>query len=261
MKEALIGISDNFKSFLGGGPDGWFLWGCFCAALLVCFFKGKDTRQKIGTVSVLGLLVIFNPLFYQVVGTRFLSGVYWRLFWILPVTIACGVMFTELISIIRKYWVRLLALAVLCLVIGKAGTRVINGETYTAAENRYQIPQEAVEVSELILEANEGFESMAVVPDELTCYIRQYTSKIRLAYGRNLWGFISSPTAEQVALYELVTSGNPDPKDLHKELTAQGCNYIVFNTEKQELPSNLEANGFSLCGETGQYRLYRVGES
>lgn len=258
MKEALIGVYDNFKSFLGTGPDGWFLWGCFCAALLVCFLKGRDTRQKIGTVSVLGLLVILNPVFYQVIGTRFLSGVYWRLFWILPVTIACGVMFTELVSKIGTYWVRFLVLAALCLVIGKLGTRVINGDTYTAAENPYQIPQEAVEVSELILKENEGHASMAVVPDELTCYIRQYTSKINLAYGRNLWGFISSPTAEQVALYELVTSGNPDPKDLYRELAARGCHYIVFNTEKQELPVHLEEHGFSLCGETGVYEVYRV---
>ncbi len=216
------------------------MWGCFCVALIICFFLGKDRRKKLFTVSVLGCVVIINPVVYKLVGTRFLSGVYWRLFWALPIVIVVAVVLTEFTGKVKKEWLRVIAVGVLCLVIAVTGKSVINRGTYTLAENDYQIPQEAIDVSDVVLEASGGNHTTIIVPDELVCYIRQYTGKIALAYGRNIWGFINNAVDWQYELYDLMNAEQIDYAALRDTAYAYDCRYIVFNAEQRELPENME---------------------
>ena len=91
MAADFYSILDNFKNFIGG-RTGLLHWVLFCAAVVAIFFLGKKYKEEKQAVrflvwpSVLVLLFIFNPLFYRYVGSRFFAGVYWRLFWMLPIS-------------------------------------------------------------------------------------------------------------------------------------------------------------------------------
>ena len=99
---------------------------------------------------------------------------------------------------------------------------------------------------------------MVIVPDELVCYIRQYTSHISLFYGRNIWGFMNNPTAEQLELYQLLHEENRDYQAIHDQAKAYGCHYIVFNPEAVPLPDDMETYG-SECGPASDLQFGVTG--
>ena len=257
MKESVANVIINFKSFIG---NGWLMWICFCIALIICFFLGKEKRKKIVTVSIILCVIIINPVVYRLIGDRFLSGVYWRLFWTLPIVTAIAVVLTELTARVRWEWLRAVAVAALCLVIALTGRSVINHGTYMRAENDYQIPQAAIDVSDIVLEAAEGADVQIVAPDDLVCYIRQYTTKIKLAYGRDSWGFINTPQSWQMEIYDLMHSEEMDYRLLRETAYGYETRYIVFDTKLRNLPENMSELGFKPVGTTGQYSVYALEE-
>lgn len=254
MREAWMKVIENFNSFIGSG---WLVWVCFCAALIVCLIRGKE-RRKLFTFCAVAMAFLFNPVVYEVIGEHFMSGVYWRLFWILPVVATIALVLTDAVGLISKRLLRLVAVGVLCIVIAKTGFFFFNGETYCKPENDYQIPQVAIDVCDEILTLTNGGDCMVIVPDELVCYIRQYTSHISLFYGRNIWGFMNNPTAEQLELYQLLHEENRDYQAIHDQAKAYGCHYIVFNPEAVPLPDDMEAYGFVLAASADRYLIYSL---
>lgn len=255
MKESWASVVANFKSFIGSG---WLMWGCFCGALLVCFFLGKDRRKKLFTVSLVLCITIINPIVYYFIGNRFMSGVYWRLFWTLPLVVTVAVALTELTGKLKNEWIRFFTVGALCLTILLTGKSVINRGTYVSAENDYQIPQAAIDVSDIVLEASGGNPTMMIVPDELVCYIRQYTGQIALAYGRNIWGFINDAVDWQMDLYNQMNAENIDYERLRESAYACGCRYIAFNSRQRELPKDMESYGYRFIDSAGEYMVYAL---
>lgn len=258
MKESIVSVIANFKSFIG---TGWLMWACFCIALLVCFFLGKEKRKKLFTVSLILCLLILNPLVYKLVGDRFLSGVYWRLFWTLPIVVVCAVVLTELAGRIKKDALRFVAVVILSLMVACLGKSVINRGTYTVAENAYQIPQAAIDVADIILDDSETTPVLVIAPDDLVCYIRQYTAAIQLAYGRDMWGFINTPKDWEVELYQLMHAEQIDFRSLSKKALEYGCSYVVFDENLINLPENLEKWGYTFVNATEHYRIYALEET
>ena len=111
MAADFYSILDNFKNFIGG-RTGLLHWVLFCAAVVAIFFLGKKYKEEKQAVrflvwpSVLVLLFIFNPLFYRYVGSRFFAGVYWRLFWMLPISFSVAYVIVWLICRWKKQAVR-----------------------------------------------------------------------------------------------------------------------------------------------------------
>lgn len=222
------------------------------------FLLGKEKRKKLFTVSLLLCVLIINPVVYWLIGNRFMSGVYWRLFWALPIVVTVAVVLTELTGRLKREWLRFGTVGVLCLVILLTGKSVINHGTYVVPENDYQLPQAAIDVSEIVTEASEGNLTMAIVPDELVCYIRQYTGKIGLAYGRNIWGFMNNPEDWQLELYNRMNEETIDYAALRDAAYAYDCRYIVFNSEQRELPENMESYGYRFVGSAEPYMVYAL---
>lgn len=253
MKEAWSYVVTNLRSYIG---DDWILWGCFCLALIVCFFLGDDNRKKVCYVGVLACVVVINPIVYFLIGQKFLSGVYWRLFWVIPVVITIAVVLTELVMHIKKEMLRIVIAFIICIVIAKVGVCVFRGGTYQVAENEYQIPQSAVSISDIILEHSEGQNVKVVVPNEMVTFVRQYTSKVQLLYGRNIWGFINTATVEQREVYEAMNAEELDLEMLFEKAVYLGGNYIVFNINERKLPDDMETYGYQYIGEYENYEVY-----
>lgn len=255
MKETWFHILDDFKDYIG---NGWFVWACFLVALVFCLVKGNDRRKRLFTFSAVAIVILFNPLVYKVVGEKFMSGVYWRLFWVIPTVITLGITLTDLAAKVKMNLLRLIAVGVLCIVIAKTGTFFFNGDTYCVPENDYEIPQVAIDVSDEIQRITEGGYSTVIVPNELLCYIRQYTTNIALCYGRNIWGYMNNPSEQQMELYNLMNAEQIDYQALHDGAKGYGCDFIVFNSDVRQIPDKMESYGYTLKGSTGCYLIYSL---
>ena len=97
-----------------------------------------------------------------------------------------------------------------------------------------------------------------IVPNELLCYIRQYTANIALCYGRNIWGYMNNPSEQQVQLYNLMNAEQIDYQALHDGAKGYGCDFIVFNSDVRQIPDEMESFGYTLKGSTGCYLIYSL---
>lgn len=248
-------VWDNFKNFIGGRA-GILHWVFFCAALLYCMFAGKKERRLLGWPAIFVLFFFFNPFFYRYVGTKFLSGVYWRLMWMVPVAFITSYALVDVIYRFRKQALRILVglLAVLCIIV--TGERIYHSGTFTKAENLYKIPQAAIDVGDVMAGAGIDWKVRAVVPNELLCYIRQYRCDIGLFYGRNAGGFISEIGEDEKRVYDEMCKEEPDIEVVTGLCRKNEVIFLCFNTKTQRVPKDLEDYGYLYYKEVGVYDIY-----
>lgn len=265
MAADFYSILDNFKNFIGG-RTGLLHWVLFCAAVVAIFFLGKKYKEEKQAVrflvwsSVLVLLFIFNPLFYRYVGSRFFAGVYWRLFWMLPISFSVAYVIVWLICRWKKQAVRVAVFVAALVTIMVSGQRIYSETTFTEAENEYKLPQAAIDVADIIGNSGYSWKVKAVVPDELFCYIRQYRCDIGLFYGRNVGGFISGIGEDEDAMHQQMCQEKPDMEVVTEIAKRNGLVFLCFNREEKELPDNMTPYGYHYYMETGDYIIYIRGE-
>lgn len=256
MRDLWTQIMDNFQSYIGTGIG---MWMCFLVANAVCFFLSIEWRKKLFTITCLLMFVVFNPLVYWIVGTRFLSGIYWRLFWVFPTTMAIAAVLTELASRIGKRGIQLIVVGAMCLFIAKMGTSVINTETYSKPSNDYQLPQYVIDVANRILMDTDGRETRIVASDAINFYIRQYTAKISLGYGRDIYGYISAVSDWEQELYNLMCAEEIDFDRLYEVAKTCDCSYIVFDNSFQKLPQDMKLLGYEFVDQVdNRYLIYSL---
>jgi hypothetical protein len=260
METGMTAVIDNFISYIGTGWMGWMFWGLYCLALIICLVTDRDNSGRLVSVSLILAVVVFNPIFYTYVGDRFLSGVYWRLFWVFPLVITIACVATQLISRFRFGAVRLIVAFIFAVSIALLGQSVINRGTYTIAENDYQIPQRAIDVADVILADSGGARVSVVATDDLVCYIRQYSPRITLAYGRDMWGFIGVPDENENYVYNAIHTDSIDYEELIMLSRLFGHEYIVFDVNLFDIPENIEDMGYRLVDYVDDYVIYRVEE-
>ena len=119
----VLALWGEFVKFTGGRAGLVHLL-LFAAALVCCFFLGKEERHRLFWPSVLVGIFFFNPVFYKYVGTRFLSGVYWRLLWMLPWTFVIAYAVVRMAYRLGKQALRIVVVAVACVCIFVTGKPV-----------------------------------------------------------------------------------------------------------------------------------------
>lgn len=250
-------VWDEFINFIGGRSGIWH-WLLFCLAVLCCIFLGKGERKRLFWPSVLVLLFFFNPFFYAYIGTKFLSGIYWRLLWMLPISFLIAYVLTRMVYKIRKDVVRVIAVIGACLCIMLTGQREFSSMTYTEKENDYEIAQAAIEISDIVIGSLQEWKENIIVPNELLCDIRQYSSAVGLLYGRNAGGFISDIEPDEASVYDEMCKEQPDVGFITEVGKARNCRYIVFNTSFHQIPENLSGYGYEKIAVIQEdYAVYR----
>lgn len=242
MKEVLT----IFREFTGSG----FLTILYLLTLLYLWMSEKN--PTIRAILVYGSSVIqilfFMPLFYY--GYQILdAGTYYRILWILPmtVTIAYGA-----VKILGRYPTGSIAIGLVMIAI--CGKYVYSNPYITKAENAYHIPQEAIEVCDIIMPAEDEERVTGIFPDDLIHFVRQYTSRIQMVYGRDYlapdWIYGDHPirkvmNQEKVKVSELV-----------RLATEENCQYIIIEKSKETI-GTFEKLKVLKIGETSNYNIYR----
>ncbi len=250
-------VWDEFVNFIGG-RSGLLHWILFCAALVFCAFLGKGDRKRLFWPSVLVLLFFFNPVFYATIGTRFLSGIYWRLLWMLPVSFVIAYALTQFTFKWKKNVVRVAVVVVACVCIAVTGEREFSKETYQEKENAYEISQAAIEISDVVMGSLMDWKENIIVPNELLCDVRQYSCSVGLLYGRNAGGFITDIEDDEMTVYEEMSREEPDLEIVTGIAKNRNCRYIVFNTSFHRIPEDLSGYGYEkLTVVQEDYAVYR----
>ena len=240
-----------FKNYMGF-HENHFLAAIYLFALLYLWLTEKDKCRRAVFVyaPTLLLLLFFCPLFRKVF-VRVLedSETYYRLLWLLQMSIVSAYGLLRLMGRHRR-----IGLAAVCLMIVACGDYVYDSEHISKAENVYHLPQEAIDIVDLI-EPETG-RVTALVPADLIYYVRQYSTDIELPYGREMlisrWDYYN-------AMYEAMEEAEVIDTPSFVELTRNGsfpCTYVVLK-EDRKISEPLTDYGFSVCGRVGEFVIYR----
>ena len=242
MKEILT----VFRGFTGSG----FLTILYLLTLLYLWTSEKN--PTIRAIFVYGATILqglfFFPLFYY--GYQILDqGTYYRILWILPMTVTIGY---ASVKILGRYPMGSILIGAMVIMI--SGKYIYSNEYISQAENAYHIPQEVIEVCDIMMPKEEEENVKGVFPDGLIHFIRQYSSRIHMAYGRDYlapdWIYGDHPMRQVMNQEEIRIS------ELVRLATEEKCQYIILEKNK-ELIGDFRRLNVSKVGETASFDIYR----
>jgi len=238
---------DLFRDYMGTG----LITGFFVVAVVYLFFVETDKAKRLMFIyiPVVLLLLYFNPLFCKVFYSVIGDEIYYRILWLIPVTMVLAYGITKFYQRIGG-WRRtgFLLLAAVLLMI--SGSLIYKNENFKRADNLYHIPQTVVDICDAI--QVEGREVMAVFPMEMLQYVRQYSAYVCMPYGREIivdrWGYFS-PLQQAMEAEKLnIEVAAPLAKE-------RACHYLIVDSEKEILGDMAEYD-YELFDSIGGYDIY-----
>jgi len=240
-------ILEIFKLYNGTG----YYCILFIISLLYLWFIEKDRRIRallVYTPTAIQIL-FFIPCFYMIYN-KLDEGTYYRILWLLPMSVVIAYAGCKLIGVHTQ-----IGLALLSVILIMSGTYVYSSVYMSKAENEYHLPQEVIDICDMI-KPEEGRERVwAVVPPDMAHFVRQYTTRIQLAYGRD--SMVAAWLKEENAMYDLYAENVMDLEKLSETSVDYYCNYIIL--EKDRVLTNGTPEDYEMIkiGETLHYDVYR----
>lgn len=174
-----------YDSYNGNGMQ----MALFFACLFYLALQKKENEKRVLFLgyTLLFFIICFFPVTAKII-MDFCIGedVYWRMFWLLPSAIVTS--YTGVLVIMRSEGnvKRYVLLFMMFLVIGMTGTSVYNSSMFERKQNNYKLPQEAVDVCDIIeadAAANGITHKKLIAGNDLVAFIRQYDADILMPYG------------------------------------------------------------------------------
>lgn len=240
-----------FRGYMGTGLI--LVW--YLVALVYLFLQEKRKPFRIVFIYVptILLLLFFNPLFAQIVYSVVGDEIYYRILWLLPISmvIAFAVVdiYGKLVEKRRTVFAMIMAVLLMC-----SGSYIYKNPYFSKAENFYHMPQSVVNICDAI--EVEGREVMAVFPAELIQYVRQYSPVVCMPYGReqlvDRWGQYDSLFAVMEA--DIIDAEVLAWEARNREMGA--CNYIIL-AEDKEIKGNLLNYDYEIFARIDGYIIYK----
>jgi len=201
------------------------------------------------------LTIIWNPLIAYNIIAVVEKEVYWRIFWILPITVAIAYVATTTVCSVSQNYKKIIVTIALTAILIMGGKFIFVSENYTRSSNWYKLPEQTIEVCN-ILENDCSGTIRVVVPDSLVVSLRQYDANIQMVYGRDGGNNSGVWNEEANRLHDLMLSSELDVKSISGYMNDFQCNYIVLN-KSTILSDDLENYGYHFVTSTEQYNIYR----
>ncbi len=226
-----------------------YLFLLYLAAVAYLFLKERNriTRILLVYCPVCLLSLFLIPLTSKAYARILDAETYYRLLWLLP---QCATIAWAGIRLIRRrlYLSLILSAAIIIL----AGSYVYQGPYMPKAENPFHLPGEVVRICDAILPEN-GDMVCAVFPDELIHFVRQYSSRIVMPYGREAlvtsWG-------GDFPFHRLMLEGGMETGELSVTAKGYNCNYIILH-EDQEFQEPMENYGYVIYANIDGYNIWK----
>lgn len=246
----------EYAKFIGAGLYVWIAY----ASILYIFIKDKKRRLVLAVFPAVLLLVFFNPLFIKVMYYKYFFGTYWRVLWLFPATIVNAYAATQVIFRFQGRVKQLCCIAVVLAIVVVSGRLIYTTDNFSHRKNWYKIPNSVEKIGYNIENfSTDSWYPTIIVPNELYCSMRQYSSRYRLLYGRDAEGYMSGIETEEIqTIYEEMCKKEPNV-GLIVELARQyEVNNIIFNMDYHVLTDEPENYGCVYCGDTDNYRYYLI---
>lgn len=239
-----------FREYMGTGLIvSWFLF-----SVVYLFIKEEQKHLRILFVyaPMILLFLFFNPLFAGFLTEYMGDEIYYRILWLLPITVviayACVVIGGRLKGRKRTLWA---VCAVLLTVV--SGKYIYSSPYFTPAENEYHVPDSVVHICDAI--ELPGREVTAVFPLEMIQYVRQYSPVVCMPYGREILVEGWNEWATQHELCDAMEAEVVDANLLGKLARDYGCIYVVLESNRK-MQGSLETSGYEWFCETDGYTVY-----
>lgn len=236
---------ETFQKYGGAGLIlAWFL-----AAWVFLLFREKEKPRRILFVYVpaVVLVLFFNPLFYKLFSGLTEEAIYFRLIWLIPVTAVIGYGAVTLCGMLKGW--RQVCFGIVAVYLAViSGKLVYTSPLFERAQNQYHVPQEVVEICDAI--ELEGREVMAAFPDEFLLYVRQYSARVCMPYGRE------SIMGTYNEFHELMKQGEILVEELAEQAKQYRCHYVILS-ENKKLLGDMEEYDYEVFGQVGEYIIYR----
>ena len=132
-----------------------------------------------------------------------------------------------------------------CIIVTLVGRNMYRDTQLVFAENAYKIPNEMIEISQLV--TNAECEPCVVAVDTIPIWIRQYDASIDMLYGR--YG--------ESELRALVNDASRDYEKLYDILSKRECNILIIRNNEIS-NEEIYQYGFEYIGCTEHYALYKL---
>lgn len=239
---------------------GQSIYGAFY--LLACFYlfyKRPELKKKLlaPILLLIGMFAIPKTSAFIVSYMFETGGVYWRYFWLLQVHVLIAAAVVEVLYLDKKRIKYVLPL--ILVVLAFSGNFVFNRYNFQKAENPYKIPDEIIEICQLIKEdAGEGYlsERLTVAPTQISGWMRMYDGDICLLYGRYAsYEYTKNEDTEEIDAY--LSNGTGSLSESLDKIEENKCSYLVI---RNELKSEEEFNDreYYILGEVENYTVYKL---
>jgi len=241
----------------------------YLLALAWILIKGSRREKQIFIPSaILLIFTVYNPLFPIFLDKIFdVNSEYYRFFWIAPVIILVPYISVKLImSMDTLYSKIILAIAVIVIYVLSGNFLYKNG--YSRAENIYKMPNELIEISQIIHEDSEQVYPKVFLEYEYNMQMRQYDPKMRLTIDREDYLYaVSTPYTEDMLndsefpqyklLAFLIRDQKVSEEDFLNAVEETKTGYIVLDSRNPKIDFLKEA-GYSLVKDTGLHSIYKT---
>lgn len=253
-------MTEILQKYMGTGL--MLIW--FVLALIYLFFheKRKPMRILFLYTPAIIFLLFFNPLFYRLFLVTVGIEIYFRICWLLPITVVIAYTIVQLIDnmpnkkkqnlrsasspFLHTQKVTFTISAILILLV--SGTPVYSNPLYTPAENFYHVPQAVVDICDAI--EVEGREIVAAFPDEFLLYVRQYSPVVCMPYGRETY------TGYYNELNIAIMEDKINVERLAALAKESSCHYVILKEGKTFL-GNMTDYGYQLFNTIHGYEIYK----
>lgn len=250
-----------------------------CAYLLLymigtvyILLKGSKEEKEIFLPCTITLLcTVYNPLMPVVVDKFFdISSEYYRLFWLTPIVILVPYVISKLITGVSnmKEKTAVLVFAVAVLII--SGNFVYE-QGIPLAQNIYKIPDELIEITQIIHEDTDEEYPKAFFEYEYNMEARQYDPKMLLTIDREEYIYAVNYTYTDEMLNDenvptnrilavLVRNQNVETGDFTDALEATKTEYVVV-TKGHPRTEYLVQAGLNLVADTATHYIFKYNLS
>lgn len=240
-----------FREYMGTGLI--MIWFFVCLVYLFVKEEKKQIRILFLYVPVVLLLIFFNPLFGALMDNYLGDEIYYRILWILPVTVVIAYTGVRIYAGLAGKKRGVFSIFVVFMTI-MSGSWIYANPFFSKAENLYHVPESVVHICDAI--EIPGREVTAVFPLDMVQYVRQYSPVICMPYGREMLVEGWNEWASQDALCDAMEAEKTSALELGSLAREENCIYIVVSEEKK-IEGDMRDGGYELFLETDGYRVYK----
>ncbi|MBQ9141991.1 MAG: hypothetical protein IJX63_09405 [Lachnospiraceae bacterium] len=240
-------VIELFRNYMGTGLIiAWFL---VCLVYLFRQEKDKGRRVLFLYVPAILFLLFFNPLFMNVVYGIIGEEIYYRILWLIPVTIVIAYTIGKIYGTLKgKKAIGFLGISAVLIVV--SGSCIYTNPAFAKAENLYHVPEEVREICDAI--EVEGREVMAVFPQELISYVRQYSPMVCMPYGREV---LVERWRQGTDFYVAMEAELLNAEIISGYAKQSSCHYVIIRADKQVI-GDFEDYDYVEFARVGNYIVY-----